>query len=49
LTTRLLAVLPAILIISVRGNGSVTDLVNLSQVVLCIQLPFAMFPFQPVE
>ncbi len=44
LTTRLLAVLPAILIISVRGNGSVTDLVNLSQVVLCIQLPFAMVP-----
>ena len=44
LTTRLLAVVPAILIISVRGNGSVTDLVNLSQVVLCIQLPFAMFP-----
>jgi manganese transport protein len=44
LTTRALAVLPAILIISVRGNGSVTDLVNLSQVVLCIQLPFALFP-----
>ncbi|HVM60370.1 MAG TPA: Nramp family divalent metal transporter [Verrucomicrobiae bacterium] len=44
LVTRALAVLPAILIISVRGNGSVTDLVNLSQVVLCIELPFAMFP-----
>jgi manganese transport protein len=44
LITRTLAVLPAILIISVRGNGSVTDLVNLSQVVLCIELPFAMFP-----
>jgi manganese transport protein len=44
LITRLLAVLPAILIISVRGNGSVTDLVNLSQVVLCLELPFAMFP-----
>jgi len=42
--TRTLAVLPAILIISVRGNSSVTDLVNLSQVVLCIELPFAMFP-----
>jgi manganese transport protein len=42
--TRTLAVLPAILIISVRGNGSVTDLVNLSQVILCLELPFAMFP-----
>jgi manganese transport protein len=44
LITRTLAVIPAILIISVRGNGSVTDLVNLSQVVLCLVLPFAMFP-----
>ena len=44
LVTRTLAVIPAILIISVRGNGSVTDLVNLSQVVLCLELPFAMFP-----
>ena len=44
LITRTLAILPAILIISVRGNGSVTDLVNLSQVILCLELPFAMFP-----
>ena len=44
LITRTLAVVPAILIISVRGTGSVTDLVNLSQVVLCLELPFAMFP-----
>jgi manganese transport protein len=44
LITRTLAVVPAILIISVRGNGSVTDLVNLSQVILCLELPFAMFP-----
>ncbi|MEI6279789.1 MAG: Nramp family divalent metal transporter [Verrucomicrobiae bacterium] len=42
--SRLLAVVPAIWIISVRGNGSVTDLVNLSQVILCLILPFAMFP-----
>jgi manganese transport protein len=35
---------PAILIISVRGNSSVTDLVDLSQVVLCIELPFVIFP-----
>lgn len=44
LITRALAVLPAILIVGVRGIGSVTDLVNLSQVVLCLELPFAMFP-----
>jgi manganese transport protein len=44
LITRTLAVVPAIVIISVRGNSSVTDLVNLSQVVLCIELPLAMFP-----
>ena len=42
--TRLLAVIPAILVIGLRGEGSVTDLINLSQVVLALQLPFAMFP-----
>ena len=42
--SRLLAVVPAIWIISIRGEGSVTDLVNLSQVILCLILPFAMFP-----
>lgn len=42
--SRLLAVVPAIAIISIRGSGSVTDLVNLSQVILCLILPFAMFP-----
>ena len=42
--SRSLAIVPAILIISVRGSGSVTDLVNLSQVLLCLELPFAMFP-----
>jgi manganese transport protein len=44
LITRLLAVLPAIFIIGVRGDSSVTDLLVLSQVVLALQLPFAMFP-----
>jgi manganese transport protein len=44
LITRTLAIVPAIWIISIRGNGSVTDLVNLSQVVLCLELPFAMLP-----
>jgi manganese transport protein len=42
--SRLLAIIPAIFIICIRGNGSITDLVNLSQVVLCLILPFAMFP-----
>jgi len=42
--TRSLAVLPAILIIGLRGDGSVTDLLTLSQVVLALQLPLAMFP-----
>jgi manganese transport protein len=42
--SRLLAVIPAIIIVSLRGSGSITDLVNLSQVVLCLILPFAMFP-----
>jgi manganese transport protein len=44
LITRTLAILPAIFIIGVRGTSSVTDLLTLSQVVLALQLPFAMFP-----
>jgi len=44
LITRLLAVLPAILIIGLRGESSINDLLVLSQVVLALQLPFAMFP-----
>jgi manganese transport protein len=44
LITRTLAIVPAVLIIGVRGNSSVTDLLTLSQVVLALQLPFAMFP-----
>jgi manganese transport protein len=42
--TRTLAILPAIFIIGIRGNSSVNDLLNLSQVVLALQLPLAMFP-----
>src|ERR1043166_4303054 len=44
LITRSLAILPAVLIIGIRGDSSVTDLLTLSQVVLALQLPFAMFP-----
>jgi manganese transport protein len=42
--SRTVAIAPAVWVISIRGNGSVTDLVNLSQVLLCLVLPFAMFP-----
>jgi manganese transport protein len=44
LITRTLAILPAVFIIGIRGDSSVTDLLTLSQVVLALQLPFAMFP-----
>ena len=42
--TRSLAILPAVIIIGIRGNSSVNDLLTLSQVILALQLPFAMFP-----
>jgi manganese transport protein len=44
LITRTLAILPAVFIVGLRGESSVTDLLTLSQVVLALQLPFAMFP-----
>jgi manganese transport protein len=44
LITRSLAIIPAVVIIGARGDGSVNDLLTLSQVVLATQLPFAMFP-----
>jgi manganese transport protein len=44
LITRALAIIPAVIIIGVRGDASVNDLLTLSQVVLALQLPFAMFP-----
>lgn len=44
LITRTLAILPAVFIIGIRGDSSVTDLLTLSQVVLALQLPFAMLP-----
>ena len=44
LITRTLAIVPAVLVIGIRGNSSVNDLLTLSQVVLALQLPFAMFP-----
>ena len=44
LITRLAAIVPAIFLIGVRGDSGVNDLLNLSQVVLALQLPLAMFP-----
>jgi manganese transport protein len=42
--TRLAAIIPAILVIGLRGDDSVNDLLTLSQVILGIQLPLAMIP-----
>ncbi|MGA3170845.1 MAG: Nramp family divalent metal transporter [Chthoniobacteraceae bacterium] len=44
LITRAAAITPAIILIALRGDSGVNDLLNLSQVVLAIQLPLAMFP-----
>jgi manganese transport protein len=44
LITRACAIAPAIILIGLRGDRSITDLLTLSQVVLAIQLPLAMFP-----
>ena len=42
--TRILAITPAIIIIGMHGDSSINDILNLSQVVLALQLPLAMFP-----
>jgi manganese transport protein len=42
--TRLLAIIPAIVIIGLHGDKGVNDLLTLSQVCLALQLPLAMFP-----
>ncbi len=44
LITRCAAIVPAVAVIAWHGDRSVTDLLTLSQVVLALQLPFAMFP-----
>jgi manganese transport protein len=44
LITRLLAVIPAVLVISIAGDAKVTGLIVLSQVLLSVQLGFAMIP-----
>ena len=44
LITRSLAIIPAILVIAIAGEGKLTALLILSQVVLSFQLPFAVIP-----
>ena len=42
--TRLLAIIPAILVIGLAGGDRVTTLINISQFILGLQLPLAMIP-----
>src|SRR5216110_2012617 len=44
LITRLIAIVPAVLIIGIFGEGKTTDLLVASQVVLSMQLGFAVWP-----
>ncbi len=44
LITRSIAIIPAIVVIGIWGEGKVTALIILSQVVLSFQLPFAVIP-----
>ena len=44
LITRALAIIPAVLVIGLMGEGHVTGLLILSQVILSFQLPFAVVP-----
>jgi manganese transport protein len=44
LITRGIAIIPAVLVIGIAGEGKVTSLLILSQVILSFQLPFAVFP-----
>jgi manganese transport protein len=44
LITRSLAIIPTVIFIGIRGADNVNDLLVLSQVILALQLPFAMFP-----
>ena len=44
LITRIIAILPAVIVALVKGQSGVNDLLVLSQVVLSLQLPFAVWP-----
>ena len=42
--TRLLAIVPAVIVVAIGGDSSANDLLIISQVVLSVALPFAIFP-----
>jgi manganese transport protein len=44
LTTRAIAIVPAIVVIAMSGEKGLAQLLILSQVVLSLQLPFAVIP-----
>jgi len=44
LVTRLIAIIPAVIVISIYGDRGSGPLIILSQVILSLQLPFAVFP-----
>ncbi len=44
LITRMIAIIPAVLVIGVKGEHGSYDLLILSQVILSLQLPFAIIP-----
>jgi len=44
MVTRLLAIIPAVVVIGIMGDSGATKLLVLSQVVLSLQLPFAIVP-----
>ncbi len=44
MVTRLIAIVPAVLVVGIVGDGGATKLLVLSQVVLSLQLPFAVVP-----
>ena len=44
LVTRLIAIIPAVIVICIYGDSGTGPLLILSQVILSLQLPFAVFP-----
>jgi manganese transport protein len=44
LTTRLIAIIPTVIVIKFSGDNAVNSLLILSQVILSLQLPFALIP-----
>ncbi len=44
MATRMLAIIPAVIVVALMGDRGATDLLVLSQVILSLQLPFAVVP-----